>query len=93
MMKTKKIPMRRCAACMESKPKKELVRIVANDGEVQVDITGKANGRGVYLCNNKECFEKAKKRKSLNRSLHMEIKEEQLEKLFTELLAYEKENS
>lgn len=91
-MKTKKTPMRRCVGCMESKPKKELIRIVAFEGEVKLDFTGKANGRGVYLCHGTECFEKAKRRKAIGRSLDMEIKEEQLNQLFEELSAYERKD-
>lgn len=63
-MKTKKIPMRKCVGCMESKPKRELIRIVAAEGVPKIDLTGKANGRGIYLCPNTECFSKAKKKKS-----------------------------
>ncbi|WP_027398309.1 RNase P modulator RnpM [Anaerovorax odorimutans] len=91
-MKTKKIPMRRCVGCMESKPKRELIRIVTYDGEVKLDATGKANGRGVYLCKSVDCFEKAKKRKSINRSLNIELNEEQLNLLFKELSQYEEKN-
>ena len=59
-MKTKKIPMRRCVGCGESKTKKELIRIVAlPSGMIELDRTGKKSGRGVYICDNLECFEKA----------------------------------
>ena len=52
--------MRRCLGCFESKPKKELIRIVKNkDGEISLDKTGKKQGRGAYICNNIECLEKA----------------------------------
>ena len=47
-MKTKKVPMRRCAGCMQSKEKKEMIRIVGDrEGCVKLDVTGKAPGRGV----------------------------------------------
>jgi len=85
-MKTKKIPMRRCVGCMESKAKKELIRIVrGEDGTVAVDSTGKANGRGVYLCPDPNCFATAKKRKALSRGLEIEITEEQYERIAEEL--------
>lgn len=87
----KKIPMRRCAGCMESRPKKELIRIAAYEGQIALDPTGKAKGRGVYLCPCDECLSKARKRKSLQRSLDMELSEEQLEQLFWELKNYEKQ--
>ncbi len=79
--------MRRCVGCMTSKPKQDLIRLVLQDETaLQIDETGKANGRGVYLCKQKDCFEKAKKRKAINRSLKSNINEEQLNHLFKELL-------
>lgn len=81
----KKIPMRRCAGCMESKPKKDLIRIAAYEGQIALDPTGKAKGRGVYLCPDNACLEKAKKRRALQRSLGMEISEKQLQQLFEDL--------
>jgi predicted RNA-binding protein YlxR (DUF448 family) len=56
---------------MTSKPKKELVRLVASEGIPKVDIRGKANGRGIYLCLNEECLEKALKRNALTRGLSL----------------------
>lgn len=88
-MKTKKIPMRRCAGCMESKPKKELIRIRrAENGEAEIDPTGKANGRGIYLCPGTECFLLAKKRKAIARGLEIEINELQMERLGKDLAGY-----
>ena len=84
-MKNRKTPMRRCAGGMESKPKGELVRIAYYEGKLSVDPTGKAKGRGVYHCHNKECVEKAKKRHSLQRSFNADIAPEELEKVFLEL--------
>ena len=49
-LKNKKTPMRRCVGCMESKPKKDLVRIAFYEGQINIDPVGKAKGRGVYLC-------------------------------------------
>ena len=63
----KKVPMRLCIACRQMKPKKELIRIVKNGEEIKLDKTGKANGRGAYICNDKECISKLKKQKLLNR--------------------------
>ena len=78
----KKIPLRKCIACAESKPKKELIRIVKNNqNEVSVDLTGKANGRGAYICSNIECFELAHKNKKVARALETEITDEIYEKL------------
>lgn len=93
-MKTKKIPMRRCVGCLESKPKRELIRIAADkDGHVSIDPTGKAPGRGVYLCPKQECFALARKKKAIKRSLEIEISEERLDELFDELREYEKKDS
>ena len=61
--------MRTCTGCRESKPKKELIRVVKEGDEVSVDFTGRKNGRGAYLCKNVECLEKAIKSRGLNRTL------------------------
>lgn len=89
-MKAKKIPMRRCVGCMESKPKRELIRIVASEGIPKIDLTGKANGRGIYLCPDTECLAKARKKKAIGRGLEIEIGEQELDNLFKELAEHEK---
>ncbi len=82
----KKIPMRSCAGCGEKKSKKELVRIVRTpEGTVKVDRSGRANGRGTYLCDNPECLAKARKRHSLFRALGTEIPPEVYDQLEEEL--------
>lgn len=84
----RKIPMRKCVATGESLPKKELIRIVRTpDGNVEIDETGKKNGRGAYLKRSIEALEVAKKKKDLARSLECEIPQElyeELQKLFGE---------
>lgn len=81
-MKKKKIPLRKCVACSQNKPKKELVRIVKNkENHVDVDLKGKMNGRGAYICMNDECLKEAKKNKKLSRALGIEIPEEVYDKL------------
>ena len=78
----KKIPQRTCLGCNEAKPKNELIRIVKqSDGKIFVDKTGKAEGRGAYICNNVECLEKAIKSKRLSRSFETEINNEIYESL------------
>lgn len=63
--------------CNQSKNKNELIRIVKNsNNEIFIDLTGKANGRGAYICNNKECLEKAVKSKRLEKSFETKISEE-----------------
>lgn len=78
----KKIPQRTCLGCNEAKPKNELIRIVKqSEGKIFVDKTGKAEGRGAYICNNVECLKKAIKSKRLSRSFETEINNEIYESL------------
>ncbi len=86
-MKTRKIPMRRCVGCMESKPKRELIRIVyTGEGQLIVDSTGKVNGRGVYLCPKADCIANARKRNAIARGLARDVDQEELNKIFEGLL-------
>ncbi len=72
-MKQKKIPLRTCCITGEKLEKKELIRVVKTpEGNVVVDETGKANGRGAYLKKDLSVIEKAKQNKALER--HLEIK-------------------
>ncbi len=83
---TKKVPMRTCIGCGESKEKQELIRVIKTpEGEIKLDLTGRANGRGAYLCNKKECLQKAYKRKALHRSFQTEIPKEIYEALEMQL--------
>lgn len=78
----KKIPLRTCMGCNEKRPKKELIRIVKQkDGNVELDKTGKMEGRGAYICNNIECLDKVIKTKRLERTLDIQISEETYKKL------------
>ena len=78
----KKLPQRTCIGCNEKKDKKELIRIVKNkENEIFIDSTGKANGRGAYICNNVECLDKAIKSKRLERCFEKEISNEIYESL------------
>ncbi len=73
-MKKRKVPMRSCVVTKERLPKMELVRIVKNkEGDIFVDETSKANGRGVYLKKDALVFQKAKKTKILNRFFEAEL--------------------
>ena len=81
-MKNKKVPLRKCIATGERLPKQELVRIVrTKEGEVFVDQTGKANGRGAYLKLSKQAIEKAKNKGILKRAFEVEIPETVFEEL------------
>ena len=85
-MKPKKIPVRLCMGCNEGKPKKELIRVVKNsDGEISLDLTGKKQGRGAYICNNVSCFKKARKSKRFERAFECAIPDEVYESLEKEL--------
>ena len=83
----KKIPQRQCMGCRERKAKKELIRVVrGTDGTVSLDFSGKLNGRGAYVCPDPECLKKARKAKSLERSLEISIPEEVYDRLEKEML-------
>ena len=74
MKARKKVPMRRCVASGEMKPKKELIRIVrSNEGEVSIDLTGKKSGRGAYLTLDRDIIEVAKKKNVLANHLSASI--------------------
>ncbi|WHY88093.1 YlxR family protein [Neobacillus novalis] len=90
MNSRKKVPMRKCVATGEMKPKKELVRIVrSKEGDVSIDLTGKKSGRGAYLSKEKEAVLLAKKRNTLSNHLEVSINDSIYEELL-ELI--EKEN-
>lgn len=73
----KNLPKRTCIGCSETKIKKELIRIVKDkEGNISVDKSGKANGRGAYICDSIECLEKAIKTKRLERNFETQISEE-----------------
>ncbi|MCI9016680.1 MAG: YlxR family protein [Clostridia bacterium] len=78
----KKIPQRTCMGCNVKKDKKELIRIVKNkENQINIDKTGKMQGRGAYLCDNIQCLEKAIKTKRIERVFETKIEEEIYEKL------------
>lgn len=85
-MQNKKIPMRMCTGCSEMKPKKELVRVVKTpEGEICVDLSGRKNGRGAYICKNLECLKKARKTKRIERAFECQISEEVYDRLEEQL--------
>lgn len=84
-MKKRKMPMRKCVASQEMKPKRELIRIVrSKEGEVSIDPTGKRSGRGAYLSKDKECVLLAKKKNVLEHHLDVKIRES----LYDEILQF-----
>lgn len=82
----KKIPLRQCVGCGEMKSKKEMIRVLkTTEGEIVLDLTGKKNGRGAYLCGSMECFQKAERSKAIARSLKTDISKEDYETLRKEM--------
>ena len=85
-MQQKKIPLRKCTGCGEMKPKKELVRVVKTpEDEVLIDLTGRLNGRGAYICPDEKCLKIARKSKRIERSFQMQIPDEVYDKMEEEL--------
>ncbi len=82
----KKAVMRQCIGCGQAKEKREMIRIIRTpEGGLELDATGKKNGRGAYVCRSKECLIKAKKTKGIERSFRMVIPEEIYQQLSEEL--------
>ena len=82
----KKIPMRQCLGCREMKPKRELIRVVRSpEGEIHLDLRGKANGRGAYVCPDPNCLQKAIRSKALERAFSARIPEEVYQSLREEM--------
>ena len=82
----KKIPQRQCMGCRERKNKRDMIRVVRQtNGEVSLDFSGKLNGRGAYICPDPECLKKARKAKSLERSLEVTIPEDVYDRLDREM--------
>lgn len=66
--RTKKIPMRMCVVCRTVGEKRGMLRIVKTpEGEIKLDRTGKASGRGAYICGSAECLKKMRRQKILNK--------------------------
>lgn len=77
---------RMCIACRQMFDKKDLIRVVKNkEGQIFVDKSGKANGRGAYICSNKSCFEKLKKQKILNKAFKCMVDEQVYKQLEGEI--------
>lgn len=73
----KKVPLRQCVGCGEMKGKKDMMRVLKTaEGDICLDVTGKKNGRGAYVCKNIECLKLARKSKGLERSFKMSIPKE-----------------
>ena len=86
MLRKRKLPIRMCLGCRESKPKRELIRVVRTpQGVIELDFTGKKAGRGAYICPSADCLKKAIKGKGLAKSLESPIPEHIIDALKEEL--------
>lgn len=88
MVKVRKVPQRMCVGCQEMKAKKELIRIVRTpEDTIELDPTGKKNGRGAYICPNADCLKKAIKAKRLEKAFQQRIDPEVLQQLSERLVS------
>ncbi|OWZ84274.1 RNase P modulator RnpM [Natranaerobius trueperi] len=82
MAQKKKVPVRTCLGCQDKKQKRELIRIVRTPvGDIDLDHTGKANGRGTYICPASDCLDKALKKDRLKKALKYNVTDEDKERL------------
>ena len=73
----KKIPLRQCVGCGEMKGKKEMLRVLKTpEDEICLDATGKKNVRGAYICRQKECLQKARKKMSISPEVYDTLEKE-----------------
>ena len=85
-MRARKPPIRTCTGCGAMSDKRGIVRFVSTpDGTVELDVTGKANGRGAYVCANIECFDRAVRKRRLGSALRVNLKEDDTDRLRAEL--------
>lgn len=93
-MTAQKTPIRTCIGCGETSDKRAIVRFVRTpDGYVELDATGKAKGRGAYMCEQLDCYELAYKRRKLASALRVALNEDDYDRLrrdFSALLAAKK---
>lgn len=88
----KKVPLRQCVGCGQMKGKKEMLRILKTpEDEICLDVTGKKNGRGAYVCRSRECLQTARRNKGLERSFKMSIPNEVYDALEKEFEEFETE--
>lgn len=88
MLRPKHKPQRTCIACRETKDKRDLIRVVRTPaGSLVVDPTGKANGRGAYLCRQASCWEKGLQKQRLVQALKITLSAEEVAELQAQLQA------
>ena len=82
MARKKHKPQRTCIACRDTQEKRNLIRVVRTpEGQVVIDPTGKANGRGAYLCQKPACWEKGLQKKLLANALKINLSTTDIEML------------
>ena len=87
MQPARKVPMRTCIACREEKPKRDMLRIVRSpEGVISLDFSGKASGRGAYICMQAECVHKLARKKLLNKTFSAPVGDEVYAKIEEEVL-------
>lgn len=87
-MKVRKVPQRKCIVCQKTLSKRDMLRVVRTpEGEVVLDLTGKKNGRGAYICGDVEAFKKAKKTKAFDRALKVNLSTDQYDRLEQDFIA------
>ena len=89
-MNEKKVPERRCIGCMQSRPKRELLRIVSGPEGLQIDLSGRMPGRGCYLCRNEACANLAVKKNAFGRNLKAEVSRQEAQRIADEVAALSK---
>lgn len=88
----KKVPLRQCVGCGEMKGKKDMMRVLRTaENEICLDVTGKKNGRGAYICRSRECLLRARRNKGLERSFKIGIPNEVYDTLEREFESLEAE--
>lgn len=91
-MRTRRTPLRKCVACQEMMPKKQLIRVVKSpEDEISIDLTGKKSGRGAYLCGKVACFRLVQKNKAFDRALKHTIDDQIYEQLAQDFIKLEKQ--
>lgn len=79
------VPMRECVCCGKKAPKWEMLRFVKQDGNISVDLNGKQEGRGAYVCNDEKCREQLVQRKRLNRAFRQTVTQEEYARIAEEM--------
>ncbi|PJF44291.1 MAG: DUF448 domain-containing protein [Phototrophicales bacterium] len=86
-LKKRKSPQRTCVICRKVQDKRDLIRIVrTSDARVQIDITGKQNGRGAYICRQRDTCQGQLTRESINHALRTSISDDDWKDLQDQLM-------